>query len=373
MKGPGMDSKGTMTYKMEVGGLWLTSNFEGEFAGQKFHGKGLDSYDAGKKKYVGVWVDNMVTSPLIMEGTYDKDKKQLTMTGGRPEPGRTDKFKSVTTVQGRRQRRLRHVHGRRQGAGVHDHLQAEEVIPPFLAESTDEDAALVLCVRPDGRAGGPRGPGPGAPQARPGARGAQEAGGQLGPHHEVRRHGVQGDGRRTRWSSAGCGWSATWRASCSARSSTGKGLDSYDADEEEVRRRLDRQHVHAADDHGGDLRQGQEDADHGRRRARDGRQADEVQVGVHDAGRRHDQLHACTWATARTRRSPSCTSGRSESAPESPGRAALGFFHAITSRRMRRVTHTSNAKTPDHQQQQQPPELDLRLRVRLRATARPAG
>src|SRR4051812_26600951 len=52
----GMASKGTCVYKMEVGGLWLTSAFEGEFAGQKFSGRGLDSYDAGKKKYVGVWV-----------------------------------------------------------------------------------------------------------------------------------------------------------------------------------------------------------------------------------------------------------------------------------------------------------------------------
>ena len=52
MKFGGMESKGTVTYKMELGGLWLTSAFEGEFAGAKFSGRGLDSYDAGKKKYV---------------------------------------------------------------------------------------------------------------------------------------------------------------------------------------------------------------------------------------------------------------------------------------------------------------------------------
>jgi hypothetical protein len=99
MKGLGMESKGTMTYKMEVGGLWLTSTFEGEFAGQKFQGRGLDSYDAGKKKFVGVWVDNMVTTPLILEGTYDKDKKQMTMTGDGPGPAGPVKFKSVTTFK----------------------------------------------------------------------------------------------------------------------------------------------------------------------------------------------------------------------------------------------------------------------------------
>src|SRR5438132_4516491 len=74
-----MESKGTATYKMGVGGMWLVGDFEGDFGGQKFQGKGLDSYDAAKKKYVSVWVDSMGSSPMVMEGTYDKDGKVLTM------------------------------------------------------------------------------------------------------------------------------------------------------------------------------------------------------------------------------------------------------------------------------------------------------
>jgi len=62
------ESKGTMTYKLECGGLWLVSDFRGEFGGQKFQGRGLDTYDAQKKKYVSVWVDSMSTTPLLMEG-----------------------------------------------------------------------------------------------------------------------------------------------------------------------------------------------------------------------------------------------------------------------------------------------------------------
>ena len=42
-------SKGTMTFKMGLGGLWSLSHFEGEFAGMKFEGRGMDSYDASKK------------------------------------------------------------------------------------------------------------------------------------------------------------------------------------------------------------------------------------------------------------------------------------------------------------------------------------
>src|SRR5262245_49061633 len=46
------ESKGTMVWKSDLGGLWLYSEFQGEFAGMKFTGKGFDSYDPIKKKYV---------------------------------------------------------------------------------------------------------------------------------------------------------------------------------------------------------------------------------------------------------------------------------------------------------------------------------
>ena len=92
-----MKSKGTMTYKMEVGGTWLVGDFEGDFGGMKFNGKGLDSYDANKKKYVSVWVDSMSTAPMTMEGTYDAAKKTMTMSGEATGPdGKPNKMKSVT-------------------------------------------------------------------------------------------------------------------------------------------------------------------------------------------------------------------------------------------------------------------------------------
>src|SRR6516162_7980786 len=52
VKFEGGESKGTMTYKMELGGLWLVGDFKGDFQGQKFTGKGLDTYDPVKKKYI---------------------------------------------------------------------------------------------------------------------------------------------------------------------------------------------------------------------------------------------------------------------------------------------------------------------------------
>lgn len=100
MKMAGMESKGTAVYKMELGGLWLMSTFEGDFGGMKFTGKGLDSYDPAKKKFVGIWVDSMSTSPLVMEGTYDKEKKTLTMSGDGPGmDGKPTKYKAVSEMK----------------------------------------------------------------------------------------------------------------------------------------------------------------------------------------------------------------------------------------------------------------------------------
>jgi hypothetical protein len=97
LKMMGMESKGKSTYKMELGGLWLVTTYEGDLGGMKFQGRGLDSYDPVKKKYVSVWVDNMSTIPLLMEGTYDKAKKTLTMMGEGPGmDGKPTKYKAVS-------------------------------------------------------------------------------------------------------------------------------------------------------------------------------------------------------------------------------------------------------------------------------------
>lgn len=92
--------KGTMTYKMELDGLWLVSDFTGEFGGMEFKGKGLETYDAATRKYHSVWVDSFSTKPRIMEGNLDKAEKVMTMTGeGRGSDGMTAKYKSITELK----------------------------------------------------------------------------------------------------------------------------------------------------------------------------------------------------------------------------------------------------------------------------------
>jgi hypothetical protein len=97
MKMGDQESKGTMVWKMDLGGLWLVSEFEGDFGGMKFMGKGMDSYDPIKKKYVSVWVDSMSTLPVVAEGNFDKNGKTMTMTGEGPGPdGKPTKYKMTT-------------------------------------------------------------------------------------------------------------------------------------------------------------------------------------------------------------------------------------------------------------------------------------
>ncbi len=93
----GKDEKGTTVYKMDLNGFWLSSTMECKIEGFAFTGKGLDGYCPIKKKYVSIWTDSMGPSPVLMDGTYDADKKTLTMTGEGPSmEGKMTKYKSVT-------------------------------------------------------------------------------------------------------------------------------------------------------------------------------------------------------------------------------------------------------------------------------------
>lgn len=71
------DSTGAVNYHMACGGMWLVSEFEGDFGGMKFQGHGMDGYDPAKKKYVSVWVDSMSFRPTLFEGEMDAEKKNL--------------------------------------------------------------------------------------------------------------------------------------------------------------------------------------------------------------------------------------------------------------------------------------------------------
>jgi hypothetical protein len=90
------DAKGTMTYKVDHGGLWLISDFRAA----DFSGHGVSSYDARKKKYVGAWIDSMSTLVMNIEGTLDEKTQTMTEMAETVGPdGKPMKMKMVTKMK----------------------------------------------------------------------------------------------------------------------------------------------------------------------------------------------------------------------------------------------------------------------------------
>ena len=80
------------------GGFWIIEDFTGDFMGTPFQGHGMTGYDPTKGKFVGSWADSMAPQLLVMEGTYDKAAKKLTMTGQGPGmDGKMVTLRMVTT------------------------------------------------------------------------------------------------------------------------------------------------------------------------------------------------------------------------------------------------------------------------------------
>ena len=101
MKMPdGTEEKGVQKAESTCNGLWIVSQFRIEFGGQKFEGRGIDGYDAEKKKYVSVWVDSISASAMTLEGDYDTASKTLTMKGeGKGPDGKPATYKSVSILK----------------------------------------------------------------------------------------------------------------------------------------------------------------------------------------------------------------------------------------------------------------------------------
>ena len=59
-----------------LNGFWVETQFESG----PYKGRGMSGYDPKKNKYVGTWAQNMSPHLGVMEGTYDEQKHELTMT-----------------------------------------------------------------------------------------------------------------------------------------------------------------------------------------------------------------------------------------------------------------------------------------------------
>lgn len=93
---PPMTSKGVEVNTVGCGRMCLISDFKGEAMGAPFHGHGVTTWDAVKKKYLGSWTDSMSMGLAVTEGTYDAAAKK--MTGSMEGPDMTGRVVKTRTV-----------------------------------------------------------------------------------------------------------------------------------------------------------------------------------------------------------------------------------------------------------------------------------
>ena len=89
-------SEATATFRSLLGGRYVQQRFHGEMQGQKFSGMAITGYDNAKKKYVGIWIDDMGTGIMHSEGTYDVKTNTMTEIGVSSSPIGDTKFKNVS-------------------------------------------------------------------------------------------------------------------------------------------------------------------------------------------------------------------------------------------------------------------------------------
>lgn len=93
-------SKGKAKHSWILGDRFVQQNFTGTWDGKPFTGTGMLGYDKAKKEYVSVWLDTMGTGIMSSNGTFDAEKKELTMftTFQCPVAKAEKKVKMVTKI-----------------------------------------------------------------------------------------------------------------------------------------------------------------------------------------------------------------------------------------------------------------------------------
>jgi Protein of unknown function (DUF1579) len=94
---PPMTTKGVEVNTIGCGGLCLITDFKGEtMPGMTFHGHGVATWDATKKKYSGSWTDSMSQGLALTESTWDPAAKK--MTGSMEGPDMTGNIMKTRSV-----------------------------------------------------------------------------------------------------------------------------------------------------------------------------------------------------------------------------------------------------------------------------------
>jgi hypothetical protein len=91
---PANHTTGRATTRL-LGGRWLVTDYRTD---QGFEGHGVWGWDPSLGKYVGTWVDPMLSSPARSVGTWDPDTRTMTFQVETTHEGRTIRYRETTTT-----------------------------------------------------------------------------------------------------------------------------------------------------------------------------------------------------------------------------------------------------------------------------------
>lgn len=69
-----------------MGGRYQKSEHKGMMMGMPFEGMSLVGYDNATKKFQNIWIDNMGTGIMVMEGTWDDAANAVNLHGTMVDP-----------------------------------------------------------------------------------------------------------------------------------------------------------------------------------------------------------------------------------------------------------------------------------------------
>jgi len=84
---PPQTMMGTTKYESVLGGRYIVGHYSGEMMGMPFNGMDLTGFDNALKVYQNVWIDNMGTGMMILDGTFDNNTNTVIYLGKMVTPG----------------------------------------------------------------------------------------------------------------------------------------------------------------------------------------------------------------------------------------------------------------------------------------------
>jgi len=78
---PPQTMKGATKYESVMDGRYIVGKFSGMMMGMPFNGMDITGFDNALKVFQNVWIDNMGTGMMVLEGKYNKSTNTVTYNG----------------------------------------------------------------------------------------------------------------------------------------------------------------------------------------------------------------------------------------------------------------------------------------------------